>query len=447
MVNEGGVPATPGRSSLPAVARRGWLSYDAVSDFVAQDSTLTSHHSRYRFVIAGLVLSLFFSGGLTFLAVTPVFPLIIDDYGISRSAASLLVSSVALANALLAIPGGILVARVGPHRVIVGGWLLASAPALSVFADDFATLLALRLLFGVGFAFMLPAVAPVLMRWFPPKELPLVNSLLLGALTVGISVSAFVGAPISEAVGWRWLLTSYGLLMLAGAMAWLVFGSSGSVSTGPGSRVRYREIWGIMRSRLTLLLVLADLGPYAQFAALMAWLPTFYHEALGMSLSRAGLVVGVLPGAGVFMLLLAGALSLRVANRRPFLVVPGIVVGFAGMLAVLGTETYILYPAMLLLAFGSWFYVPVLLTLPMEQPGASEEQVALTWSVLMSLGSVGAFAAPLFVGAIRDVFGSYVPGLLVFAVLSWSLVAGGLLLPKGGRGAVPQPEPLPTGRG
>lgn len=403
--------------------------------------------SRYRFVIAGLVMSLFFSGGLTFLAVTPVFPLIIDDYGINSSTASLLVSSVALANALLAIPGGILVARLGPSRVIIGGWFLASVPVLSAFADDFATLLVLRLLFGVSFALLLPAVAPVLMRWFPPKELPLVNSVLLGALTVGISVSTFVGAPISEAVGWRWMLTGYGAVMLLGAVAWLALGSSGGVAAASGSRLPYREIWAVVRSRVTLLLVLSDIGPYAQFAALMAWLPTYYHEALDMPLARAGLIVGVLPGAGVFMLLVAGALTLRVARRKPFLVAPGVVVGLAGVLSVLGTETPVLYVAMLLLAFGSWFYVPVLMTVPMEMPGVSEQQVAIMWSVLMSLGSLGAFFAPLLVGAVRDVFGSYVPGLLVFAVLAWSLLVGGLLLPESGRGAIPHPKDAPAPRG
>ena len=372
---------------------------------VEQDILMALRPSRYRFVIAGLVLSLFFSGGLSFLAVTPVFPLIIDDYGINSSTASLLVSSVALANVLLAIPGGILVARLGPNRVIIGAWFLASIPALSVFADDFATLLALRVLFGVSFAFLLPAVAPVLMRWFPPKELPLVNSLLLGALTVGISVSTFTAAPIE-------------------------------------SRLPYREIWKVARSRVTLLLVLSDIGPYAQFAALMAWLPTYYHEALDMPLAKAGMIVGVLPGAGVVMLVLAGALTLRVAKRKPFLVAPGVIVGLAGVLSVLGTGTPVLYLAMVLLAFGSWFYVPVLMTVPMEIPGVSEQQVAIMWSVLMSLGSLGAFFTPLLVGAGRDIFGSYVPGLLLFAVLSWSLLVGGLLLPESGRRAAASPEPV-----
>ncbi len=409
---------------------------------VEQDILMALRPSRYRFVIAGLVLSLFFSGGLSFLAVTPVFPLIIDDYGINSSTASLLVSSVALANVLLAIPGGILVARLGPNRVIIGAWFLASIPALSVFADDFATLLALRVLFGVSFAFLLPAVAPVLMRWFPPKELPLVNSLLLGALTVGISVSTFTAAPISEAVGWRWMLTGYGAVMLTGAVAWLALGSSDGSAAPIESRLPYREIWKVARSRVTLLLVLSDIGPYAQFAALMAWLPTYYHEALDMPLAKAGMIVGVLPGAGVVMLVLAGALTLRVAKRKPFLVAPGVIVGLAGVLSVLGTGTPVLYLAMVLLAFGSWFYVPVLMTVPMEIPGVSEQQVAIMWSVLMSLGSLGAFFTPLLVGAGRDIFGSYVPGLLLFAVLSWSLLVGGLLLPESGRRAAASPEPV-----
>ena len=62
----------------------------------------------YRYVIAGLVLLCYFSGGLNFAVVTPLFKLIIAEYGITHAIVSLLVSLVSLINASVGLPGGII---------------------------------------------------------------------------------------------------------------------------------------------------------------------------------------------------------------------------------------------------------------------------------------------------------------------------------------------------
>ena len=54
------------------------------------------HWSRYRFVIGALTLSMNFSVGLGFFVIAPITPLIIEEYGISRSEASLLTGMVML---------------------------------------------------------------------------------------------------------------------------------------------------------------------------------------------------------------------------------------------------------------------------------------------------------------------------------------------------------------
>ena len=53
----------------------------------------------YRFVIGGLAMLLSLSWGLSVFAVSPITPLIIDEYGINHSTASLLTSLVFLTHA------------------------------------------------------------------------------------------------------------------------------------------------------------------------------------------------------------------------------------------------------------------------------------------------------------------------------------------------------------
>jgi predicted MFS family arabinose efflux permease len=74
-------------------------------------------YSRYRFVIGGLILAVHITVGLNVFVVSPILPLAIDDFGISRATASLLVALVSLSQAAFGLPGDILVTRFGLKRV------------------------------------------------------------------------------------------------------------------------------------------------------------------------------------------------------------------------------------------------------------------------------------------------------------------------------------------
>lgn len=388
--------------------------------------------SRYRYVIGGLTVLLWLSFGLSLPAIAPVTPLILEEYGISHGMAGLLTGSVILMMSGFSIPAGMLVGRVGLKKLIGVAWFMAAAPALSFLAEGFPTLLAMRMMFGLSLAVLLPAFGPMLMQWFRPRELPLIIGLNLAMATVGMTLSTFVTAPLGEAVGWKMTLSIYGAVALVGAFLWMRLArvqqptqSSGHLSVG--------AVWSVLRDRTTLLLALADAGPFAQYIALTTWLPTFYFEVHGMSLSAAGSAVGLAPLSGVVALILAGVLSMRVVRRRLFLIIPGVVGGLAGFATFLLAGSGAIYPALLLLGFGAWFYLPMLHTIPMEVPDAVPERVSLVLATIGALGGVLSFVAPLAVGILTDVLGSYIPGFMIFAVLSWSLVVAGVLLPETGR--------------
>ena len=378
-----------------------------------------------------------FSLGMSMFSVSPIMPLIMDAYSINRGIASLLISLIPLVHLLLAIPGSMLVSRIGTRKLIFLGALFGSAPLLSFLAVNFPLLVLTRVLYGVGLALVFPSVGPLAMHWFNSKELPVFNGLFVAALTFGMSISSFAVAPISEAVGWKAALSILGGIPLVGGFCWLALGQRAQASFESLGHLTFKSTLRIVRSRNTLLIAAADAGPYALLTAAVAWLPAFYHEVHGMSLSKAGSLMGLLSLAGAISLVSASVLVLRIRRRRPMLIVPGVIVGFAGFGSFLLAETPLVVVALLALGAASWFYVPTLLTIPMELPGTDVNSVAVTFGTLMSMGSIFTMISPLTVGVTADLMGSYIPGLALFSVLALSLLIAGVMLPETGK-AEPQ---------
>jgi cyanate permease len=386
--------------------------------------------SKYRFVIAGLILFAHFSVGLNFFVVAPLLPLIIDHYQINLATASLLIALALLVHSFFGLPGGIIAVRFGLKRVYFLSWVMVGLPVLSALAPNFMTLLMLRLVYGIGFGAIFPASGPLLMQWFRPREITIMNGLDIAALSLGVALSVFVAAPLANAVGWQNTLSVFGGIPLFGAAAWGIFGRVESRTRATSAGIPLKEVWSVLRNRTILLLVAADALVFMQYTALTSWLPTFYNELRGMSLSQAGFVTGLLPLVGVFAVLAGGFLPLRFASRRPFFVVPGLLLGLGGLGSFLIDGTVGIYVSIVLLGIGSWSYAPTLLSLPMELPDMTPERVAVVWGTFVTVSGLGMFVSPIVVGVVRDASGSFVPGFMIFAIGAWFLVIAGFFMPK-----------------
>lgn len=395
--------------------------------------TLDPKQSKYRFVIAGIILLFNLFYGANFSVIAPVMSLVTEEYGVGRGAASFLVSGVLIAQALFVIPGGMLAAKAPLRLVFAVGCVVAAAMSLTFLAEHFAVLLVLRLVYAMAFVVVMPATAPILMRWFNVRELPVMNSLHMTFFTLGVAVGAFTSSPLSLAIGWQTTFVIFGTAMLVVGALWLAFGRVPSLeATGKVRRVSLREMAMAVRSRTVLLLGLADGAAFAHYLALTTWLPTYYNEVFGMSLTKAGYIVGIISVVGVIGSLTGGFLSARLGIRKPFLVIPGAMVGLAGVGSFLFQNEAIIYAAVIVLGFGSFLYLPVLLTVPMELKGISEGQVAVAWATMFAVASGIAIIGPMTVGFMTDGFGSFVPGFMLWAVLSLGLLVVGLMVPETG---------------
>jgi cyanate permease len=388
----------------------------------------------YRFVIAGFLLAGHMAVGINVFVVSPLFPLIIDEYRITRTSASLLVALPLLVTAGFGTPGGVIITRLGLRKSFLAGWCLVALLAVSAVAPNFGTLLVSRLAFGAGVAFLLTASGPLLMRWFSPKELLVMNGLDTAALSLGVALSMTTAAPLAAVLGWQSTLGVFGATGAMGAVAWAVLGRIPDDGSRRVHMIRRKELWAVLSNRPVILLVAADAGVLIQYAALTSWLPTFYNEVRGISLAQAGFVTGMLPFVGVFAVLAGGIMASRTGSKGVFFTVPGVMVLVGGAGSFLLGNLAGIHVSVIILGIGSWLYVPTLLSLPMGMPGMTPERVAIVWGAYLTASGFGMFLSPLLVGGLRDVTGSFLPGFVICAAAAGSLLVAGILLPRSDAG-------------
>ncbi len=388
---------------------------------------------RYRFVIAALILAAHLSIGLNFFSVTPLLPLVIDDYEVSRASASLLIALPTVVKALTGLPGSLIINRLGLNRSFTISWFMLGMLAFSPLATAFPAMILLRLLYGLGAGLMMTASASLIMQWFPTKEVPVINTLILVVISLGVAASISLAVPLSNAMTWEAVLGIFGIIGLLGAIAWALLGKTGSTTQEASSLFTLRDVWHVFRNRTIFLLVVGDALVFIQYAAVTSWLPSFLHESRGLSLEQAGYITSILPAIGVAAVLIGGFLSLRVKARRPFFIIPGVIVGLGGFGSFLLTDLNAIYLSVMMIGVGTWIYQPILLTLPMQLSWMTPRKITVVWGASLTIAGFGMFISPIVVGASRDLLGSFIPGFSVWALLAWSLVLTGVFLPRKSR--------------
>jgi len=131
---------------------------------------------RFRLLIATFILSIVLYIDRSSISVAKDG--IISDLNLTDKQFGWILSAFALGYALFQVPAGVLADRFGPRQVlskVVVTW--ATFTALTGAAWNFASLVACRLLFGLGEAGAYPGMARVSYSWFPMKERGIVNGI------------------------------------------------------------------------------------------------------------------------------------------------------------------------------------------------------------------------------------------------------------------------------
>ena len=137
-----------------------------------------------RYVVEVLLFSLYLVFGISWLAYAPLLPELGGQFGFDKAQGGLLISLVSLAKAFVPLFAGTMAARFGLHRALFVGACFSGLAVFLPFLPTINTLLAGRFLFGVGGAIIVTLMGPLVMTWFPKKELPMVTGLNLSLIHI-----------------------------------------------------------------------------------------------------------------------------------------------------------------------------------------------------------------------------------------------------------------------
>jgi EmrB/QacA subfamily drug resistance transporter len=130
------------------------------------------------------------------------------DLSASQSELLWVVNAYTLTLAALLMPVGAIGDRIGRKIVLVTGLLVfAGANAASSFATNVETLVALRVLAGVGAAMIMPVTLSIITTSFPAQERPRAVGIWAGFAGAGGILGLFASAAIIDNSTWPWVFT------------------------------------------------------------------------------------------------------------------------------------------------------------------------------------------------------------------------------------------------
>ena len=302
-------------------------------------------------------------------------------------------------------------------------------------ASPVAVLLMLaRLGFVICSAARIQLQVMLIQQWFRPRMFATVNSLDYGTRSTG-QVIALAATPgmVMLLDSWRSYYVLAGALLLLISLSWVFLGRERRSRPEADAAMRQgANPAGVLRRNRTMWIVAtAQLGVAVCFGSFLTFYPTYAINKLDIPLETAGLLMSAFPVGGVCGTLASGPLSQWAGRRKPFIIVPGIVLPIAYSLLLQADSVPMAALVLFTIGLTAMGTAPILFTIPMELR-LPHREVAVAQGLMRTLFPLSAMWGPLFVGVLEETTGSLFLGLMIVAPLNITLFINGLLMPETG---------------
>jgi MFS family permease len=332
---------------------------------------------------------------------------------------------------------GWLAERFGAPMVLAAGVAVwSAATALTGLAGGFASLMALRLMLGVGESVAFPCASKLLAQAVSVEKLGLANGILGFGYLLGPAIGTLLGGLLMARYGWRPVFMLFGLLSALWLWPWLRMrvgaaprGTEGRSRQGPAMALilKQRALWG------------AAVGHFASnytYYFILSWLPFYLIRARGFTLSSMAVVA-----SWAYLLNAVGALAMGALQDRwiragasASLVYKGVmaashVFAVACMIGMVALPERASVAALFVFGITSGASYPGLFAIP--QIIAGPEATGRWVGLQNAAGNVAGLIAPLITGVIVDRTGGFgMAFALAAAVNIVGLAAWVFILPR-----------------
>ena len=364
------------------------------------------------------------------------------DLNMSAADFGFAVGTIYWAYFLFEVPSNVIMEKVGARiwiaRIMITWGIFATATAFVTGTTSFAIL---RFLLGMGEAGFFPGLILYFTYWFPARH----HARIVSGFLVGLPIAVAVGAPISTGLmslhglfglkGWQIMFMAEGLPTIAlGIICYFVMTNKPEQATFltqaekdwltnkiAGERkakeaIRTYSMFEAMINPKVLLLALNYLGIVTASLGMLFFIPQIIKSLGTMDNMTVGWLTMIPYICGGIALVVWGRVSDRMNERRWNLLLACVLSTGGLVLAGLTMGTWWAMVGMSLAAMG--FYGskgPFFAMPPMFLSGTA---LAAGYAWINSIGNLGGFFGPWWIGFMKDLTGNYSGGLYGLALLS-----------------------------
>ena len=398
-----------------------------------------SYSPAYRyFVLSVLVLSYvlsFIDRQLMTILLEPIKA----EFGASDTAMGFLTGfAFAIFYAVLGIPVARLADRWSRRNVLAISMVIWSAmTAACGMAGSFWQMAVLRVGVGVGEAGGTPPSHSLISSYFPARERSTAMGIYGSGSQIGVLLGMFGGAVIAETMGWRWAFFIFGLPgVLIGLLVFVVVREPPK-APAPVSTSMMSDVMSLWQTPAFAIISFATAFTALAGYGMGTWFPSFLIRIHGLTLTEAGLTLGIVGTLGALIGAVSGGIlcdRLTKIDSRWQLRVPSIGAG----LSVVFLGLFLIWPesqqwrlgeyrvpvAVVFLFFGgivsSFWIGPTYAAIQTLTPSHLRSQASALLLLLLNL--IGMGLGPLVVGALSDLLAPALGALSIRYAMLISLV-------------------------
>jgi len=364
-----------------------------------------------------------------------------DDLGMSAGTFGFAVGMFYWGYFIFEVPSNVILEKVGARiwiaRIMITWGIFAGLTAAATGSTSFAIV---RFLLGVAEAGFFPGMILYFTYWFPSRH----HARIVSGFLVGLPFSVAIGAPISTSLlgldglfglrGWQIMYIAEAIpTVVIGVLTYFVLTDRPQqakflteeernwlVTTIAAERrateaVRKFTMWEALYNPKVLLLALNYVGIVTASLGLLIFVPQMIKSLGNFSNMTVGWLTMIPYICGGIAMVVWGRVSDRMDERRWNLFL-GCVLSTIGLVVAgmtMGTWWALVGMSMATMGFygskGPFFAMP-----PMFLSGPA---LAAGFAWINSLGNLGGFFGPSYVGLMKDLTGSYAGGLYGLALL------------------------------
>ena len=338
----------------------------------------------------------------------PLAPFLREEFGLTATQQGFLVALPLLGGSCFRPVLGMLGDRIGGRRAGLIGLVVTVVPLAIGWqaADRVEHFYVIGMLLGVAGASFAVAL-PLASRWYPPEHQGLAMG-IAGAGNSGSLLATLAAPRLAERFGWE---ATFGLMIAPVLLVLVLFALLARDSPSHRTAQSLRDYAAVLKEPDALWFCCLYALTFGGFVGFTSFLTTFFNDAYRVPKVSAGDFTTIVIVAGSLLRPVGGWLSDRIGGYRLLLVLllgVSVTLAAASTLPPLPMVIAILFVATGLLGMGNGAVFQLV-------PQRYADRMGLVTGIVGAAGGLGGFFLPSMLGAVRDVFGTYAPGLLILA--------------------------------